>query len=122
MQDFSKGEDPAQQHNQCDVTLPRYYYLFATDRRISICAIGSTLTGWTGGAWLRVGMNEILGEFRMDDYPGTPYIGNRNLIGQKGLQLTMCPTSTMEGFADKEFDKPEELLAEVKRLAGCTLC
>ncbi|HXC62354.1 MAG TPA: hypothetical protein VNV63_06735 [Nitrospiria bacterium] len=110
---FLAKEKHSRQGRQRDVTLPRYYYLYQPDPRIRLCTVGSTLTGWSGPAWVLIGVNLILGEFHNDDVPGSPFIGNADLRGQQGLQLTMRSVAPFRGFADREFDEPAGFLAEL---------
>lgn len=71
----------------------RYYYLLHDDARVRLTCVGMPLDAWRGGAMVKVGVNEIIGEFP----------GNRHLIGQKGLQLQFTPIAWLREPADQAF-------------------
>jgi hypothetical protein len=83
--------------------VPRWYYLYEEEPRISLCCVGSPLQSWQGASMLIVGAREIIGEFA----------GNRHVVGRKGLQMKMQPIDWLHSTSEKHFATGAEFLAAI---------
>ena len=92
------GRQPRAQNNP---EVKRFYYLYQYDPRVRLTLVGSPLPEWEGKpAMIILGTEIILGEF----------VGNKTLVGKKGINLKVQPASWLKGDPDQRFALGSEAL------------
>jgi hypothetical protein len=88
---------------QREPTVPRWYYLYAQDRRVVLKTVAMSLEMWEGPAKVIVGTFEHIGEFA----------ATKPLVGRKGLRISLEPIEMLHGAPERFFTTGRALLAAI---------
>lgn len=86
-------------------TLPRWFYLYKTDRRVLLRTVSMSLERWEGPAKVIIGSFVHIGEFEQTR--------NYAKVHAKGLRITLEPIEMLKGPPQRFFTNGQALLEAI---------